>query len=216
MQACQENPGKQTTEQQASIHEKIQTDLEDGLSSPLTLNLQRADLPTTKYAADKAHSSISFRTKHWEIVHLIGWVEDFEVVMYADQVDFTDAVIAGKVDLTSIRMPNVKMQESLQQVPYFDTEHHRYAAFQSTSMIKTEDNRYQLDGTMTINGMNKPITFEVDFHGYAYPGEKSICGFSAKGVIRRDDYQIGGHDQLHSGRQIHDDQIEVLLDLRME
>lgn len=66
------------------------------------------NLPSTKYVSDDDHSSISFRTKHWEIVDIIGWFSDFKVIMYSDKPDFSDAVIYAEVNPKSIVMPNRK------------------------------------------------------------------------------------------------------------
>ena len=198
------------------INKRIAEDLSD---RPATGNFNVKGiehLPDKRFVADKDHSSISFRTKHWEIVDLIGWVDDFDVVMYSDHDDFTDAIIMARADPGSIHMPNIKMAQSLGKFPYMDAVNFPEIRFESDSLILTGFRKYDLFGKMTINGISRPTIFDVAFNGYAYPGEQSICGFNIDGVIKRHEFEIGTDDELHSGRVIHDSLIFLSMSLRME
>lgn len=199
-----------------SVADLIARDLAEEAGTELAIQTDHKSLPSTKYLSDKDHSSISFRTGHWEIVDLIGWFEDFQVVMFADSADFSDAVIFAEADPTSIKMPNMKMAETASKAPYIDSENYPVVSFESRQMVPESDGNYSLDGVFSMNGVEKSITFEVLFQGYAYPGEKSICGFHVRGKINRHDFSIAGDDRLHSGRAVHSDTIEIILDLRME
>lgn len=213
---CQSELDKKASVNSNAIQQKIQEDLQDGLSGAQTLELDLPDLPNTVYRAEMEHSSVSFRTKHWEILDLIGWFEDFAIVMYADETDFSDAVIYAKVDPLSVKMPNLKMAGSVQKTPYLDAETYREMTFLSKKLHPISANNYILSGVMTINGIEKEMDFDVIFNGFAYPGEKPICGFEASGKINRNDFKIGGQDLLHSGRKVHGDTIELFMALRME
>lgn len=61
------------------------------------------DRPRQKWLSDVDHSSIEFRTQHWGIVDIIGWLEDFQITVYADEDDFSDAIIEARVGVGSIR-----------------------------------------------------------------------------------------------------------------
>ncbi|NND34604.1 MAG: YceI family protein [Saprospiraceae bacterium] len=173
-------------------------------------------LPRIKFTADKDHSSISFKTKHWEIVDIIGWFTDFEIVMHSDSADFSDAVVYAEVSPSSLQMPNLKMQGTAQKEPYLNSELFPHATFKSKQMIKRGNNSYTLNGQLAINGINREIDFDVIFNGYAYPGEKSICGFDVSGKINRNDFNVGIGDKLHSGKKVHSDTIYLSMALRME
>ncbi len=214
---CENTPDKKSELEKAGIHQRIQEDISNGISDIPTLTLNEPDLPKTKYLADKAHSSISFRTKHWEIVDLIGWFSEFDVVMYADSADFTDAVIFAQVNPKSAQMPETRMAGTIQRAPYIDSENHEFMTFKSQELKKLRGNNYILTGVMQMNGLEKETTFDVVFNGFAYPGEKSICGFDVTGKINRKDFNVaGGDDTIHSGRKVHDDIIHLRMSLRME
>lgn len=200
----------------STVMSRIEADLQDKPQATYSIELQHSDLPKTKYVADMDHSSVSFRTGHWEIVDLIGWVSDFEIVMFADKEDFTDAVISARVDPRSIVMPNKKMQGSVKKSPYLDTEAFPIMEFNSRGMRPIAPNLYKLTGTLTINGVGVEVSFNVQFNGFAYPGEQSICGFNVNGAFNRHDFNIAGEETLHSGNLIHSDSIYLNMSLRME
>ncbi|MDH3648984.1 MAG: YceI family protein [Saprospiraceae bacterium] len=207
--------GDQAKASAGSLSEVIEEDLSK--ESPVRfIEIHREGLPSTKYQSDSDHSSISFQTGHWEIVNLIGWFESFQVVMYSDSFDFSDAVIYAQVDPTSIRMPNVKMSGTASKAPYIDSEAYPMVTFESREIKPVGDDQFIVLGIFGMNGVEKLVEFIARFQGFAYPGEKSICGFHAFGKIDRNDFSIGGDDRLHSGKAVHSDTIELRLDLRME
>ena len=198
------------------IQERIKEDINNKLSDTVELVFPDVPLPKKKYVADKDHSSISFKTEHWEIVDLVGWFEDFDAVMYSDKADFTDAVISARVDPTSIRMPNIKMMGTAQKSPYIDSDNFPYLTFISDEMKLISDNNYLLNGTLQMNGIEREMDFNVHFNGYAYPGEQDICGFNVSGKFNRHDFKVAGEAVLHSGKKLHSDTIYLYMSLRME
>jgi hypothetical protein len=129
IQSCKDPYANNSGNETGAIARSIQQDLDDGVSP---LNNWKSEFPESdkhKYLSDHAHSSISFHTKHWEIVDLIGWFEEFEVIMYSDSADFSDAEIFAKVDARSIRMPNPKMVGSVKKPAYIDTENFPFVYF---------------------------------------------------------------------------------------
>ena len=87
--------------------------------------------------------------------------------------------------------------------------------FRSTSITGAGEN-YELAGDLTIAGITKPVTFDVEFNGTEiFPGDQSThAGFSATGQIRRSDFGIdfgiiAGAEKLMLG-----DKIKIELDLQ--
>ena len=199
-----------------SIQQKIEEDLNDGLSTLPKMKIDETGLPSKRYVAEMEHSSIEFRTSHWEIVDLIGWFERFEVVMYSDSTDFSDAVIFAQTDPSSIVMPSKKMQGTVRNPDYLDAAQFPMLEFRSSLFEPLGENKYLLTGEMEIKGIKKEIQLDVTFNGFAYPGEKDICGFTAKGGINRSDFGVAADHRLHSGRLIHNELVEFTCNLRME
>ena len=87
--------------------------------------------------------------------------------------------------------------------------------FRSTSVNGAGEN-YELAGDLTIAGITKPVTLDVEFNGTeVFPADQSThAGFSATGQIRRSDFGIdfgiiAGADKLMLG-----DKVKIELDLQ--
>jgi polyisoprenoid-binding protein YceI len=211
-----EHIASDNNKEKVSIHQKIKEDLTDGLSHPNTLIVDEPNLPKNKWVAERGHSSISFTSRHWEIVDLIGFFDDFEVSMYFEKADFSDAVIFAKANPYSIVMPNFKMAGALINEEYFHADKYPIIEFKSILFMPLHDSDYALTGLLKIKGIEKEIHLNAKFNGYAYPEEKRFAGFSAQGKFSRYDYNIGGKNTLHSGKLMHSDSISFIINLRME
>lgn len=121
-----------------SVQEKIREDLADGISHPNTIEVDESKLPPIKWVAERGHSSISFYSRHWEIVDLMGWFEEFEAVMYSDDEAFSNTKIFAKVNAASIVMPNFKMAETLNNADYLNTKTYSEIRFESTFLNLTQ------------------------------------------------------------------------------
>lgn len=216
--ACTSQEVEKTSQEtpKEDIHAKIKKDLEDGISHPQTIEVDESDLPKIKRVAERAHSSISFRTKHFEVVDLIGWFADFEVVMYYETDDFSDAVIFARANPASFVMPNFQMAGSLKNPEYLDAEQFPQIMFSSTKLELLGDGKYKLFGMMDMKGIKKEMEIDVTFNGYAYPDEKRLAGFNIAGAFSRHDFNIAPNDMLHSGNPIHGDSIWFEGSFRME
>jgi len=67
------------------------------------------------------------------------------------------------------------------------------AKFVSTSVVlDDEGDEAKVTGNLTLNGVTKPVTLEVDFHGAGTNpfNKKATIGFEAEGKIRRSDFGV--------------------------
>jgi polyisoprenoid-binding protein YceI len=81
--------------------------------------------------------------------------------------------------------------------------------FRSTGMRATGRSTYALDGDLTLNGITRPVTLDVEFTGVqSFSGDGSTrAGFSAATTVNRDDYGIDfnmplGMDSVALGRKV--------------
>ena len=67
------------------------------------------------------------------------------------------------------------------------------ARFVSTSVVVDADgDEARVTGNLTLNGVTRPVTLDVDFHGAGTNpyNKKATVGFKAEGTIRRSDFGI--------------------------
>ena len=146
----------------------------------------------------------------------MGLFQDYDIVMHADREDWTDAVIEARVRTASVFMPNKRMQSHIQHPEYFHTEQYPDIVFNSKKMEKVANDRFRLHGNLEIAGTAVEKTLDVQFNGYAYPGEKSICGWQVDGFVTHEEFGWDTGGTLHSGKAMLGDTIWFTAHLRME
>ncbi|WP_181446455.1 YceI family protein, partial [Klebsiella quasipneumoniae] len=75
---------------------------------------------------------------------------------------------------------------------YFDVKTFPEATFQSTKVESKGDNKYDVEGNLTIKGITKPVVLHAvlnkqDMHPRV---KKEASGFDATGVIKRSDFRL--------------------------
>ena len=64
--------------------------------------------------------------------------------------------------------------------------------FRGLSWLDDDGDEAKVTGNLTLNGVSKPVTLDVDFHGAGTNpyNKKATIGFEAEGKIRRSDFGI--------------------------
>jgi polyisoprenoid-binding protein YceI len=179
--------------------------------TPLTTTLPLA--PGT-WAVDKNHSGVFFVVRHLGLSNVRGRFDAFDATLEVGH-DLDGVSVSADVELSSVDTNNADRDAHLRGTDFFEADKHPVMTFRSTSINGQGDN-YELTGDLTIAGITKPVTFDVEFNGSEiFPGDQSThAGFSATGQIKRSDYGIDfgiipGAEKLMLG-----DKIKIELDLQ--
>jgi polyisoprenoid-binding protein YceI len=153
------------------------------------------------YAVDPNHSFVIWEVNHFGFSPLSGMFGEITGTLQLDPKN----VAATKVDVT---IPISKLAVASEGFrghllrpgkdggkPDFFGASPADAKFVSTSVVATDDDEAKMTGNLTINGITKPVTLEVDFYGAgtmpAAMGGKENVGFEAEGKIKRSDFGLG-------------------------
>src|SRR4051794_19292414 len=117
------------------------------------------------YNIDPAHSEISFKIKHLMITNVTGSFTKFEGTMEGSTDDFSDAQVHFEADTDSITTHNEQRDAHLRSAEFFDAEKNPKVTFDSTSIEKTDEDNYKLNGNLTMHGITKPVTLKAEFLG---------------------------------------------------
>ena len=158
-------------------------------------------LTKTKWSIDRAHSEISFKVKHLMITNVRGVFTDFEVNIYTTNEDFLTSEIDVWINPTSVNTGDIKRDEHLQGVDFFDVANHKQINFVGNTFEKPEtDDYYHLFGDLTIKGITKQIKLNVEFCGVMKdPWGNDKAGFSISGKINRNDWDLNWNTALELG-----------------
>lgn len=184
--------------------------------APNNFNITTGDLPKYKMLADTTHSSVEFRTRHWGIYDIIGRFDSYQIVVYHEKPDFTDAVIEARLYPATILMPNQKMADNLKQNGFFDVDNYPIIKFTSNQMKMVDDRTYEILGEMQIKGKSKAIKLMATLNGFAYPETNGMPGFTVNGSILRSDFDLGGPELLpENGRPMVGEEVFFTANLRL-
>ncbi|MEM9609783.1 MAG: YceI family protein [Actinomycetota bacterium] len=173
-----------------------------------------ATLPLTAgtWAIDNSHSSVEFVVRHMGLSKVRGRFADFtaELVVGAD---LSACSLTADVNLASVDTNNADRDAHLTGTDFFDAEASPRMTFVSTA-IEGSDGEYTATGDLTIRGVTKPVTLDIEFNGTeTFPFDQSVhAGFSATGSISRKDFGIEFEVPLGADKVMIGDKVQIELE----
>lgn len=146
---------------------------------------------TTKWAIDKAHTSVKFEAQHLGISIVAGQFREFDGTMVTNRDDFTDAKIDFTIQTKSVNT-NVDMRDQdLRSAHFFDVEHYPQMSFKSTTFELQSNGKYVLSGYLAIKDVTKLVKFAATYRTTIKdPWGNTRTGFRAELTIDRFAYHI--------------------------
>jgi polyisoprenoid-binding protein YceI len=169
----------------------------------------------TKWSVDPAHSEVSFKVKHMMITNVTGLLRDYTVEAYTEGDSFDNAEVTFVGKLNSITTGNEQRDEHLRSADFFDVENNAEILFKATRYTKSSDD-ITLEGDLTIKGVTKPITLDVEFNGIGKdPWGNTKAGFSVKGKLNRKDFGLNWNAALEAGGVLVGDDVKILCEIQL-
>ena len=143
---------------------------------------------------DPNHSKLGFTVTHFSITDITGYFTKFDVSITSSQADFSDAVIELTADINSINTGIEARDNHLKTADFFDAATYPNMTFKSTSIEKTGDKQYKLKGNLTMHGITKEITVDMNYRGTVQnpmANNADVAGIQIIGSLKRSDFNIG-------------------------
>lgn len=142
------------------------------------------------WTIDAAHSEVGFKVKHLVISTVSGKFKSFEGTVVAEKEDFSDAKISFSANVDSIDTGVEQRDGHLKSADFFETETYPKLTFVSTAIEKDGDD-YKLTGDLTLKGVTKSVTFNVEHGGVGLSlYGQTVGGFEVSGKINRKDFGL--------------------------
>ncbi len=141
------------------------------LALSLTLGLG-ATLPgqvlADKYLIDTkgAHAFIQFRIKHLGFSWLLGRFDRFSGSFTYDEKQPESATVEVSIDTASINSNHAERDKHLRGKDFLDVKRFPQARFVSTRYLPGPEGKAALEGELTLHGVTRPITIEVEETGH--------------------------------------------------
>ena len=142
---------------------------------------------------DDPHSQLGFTVTHLGISDISGNFNDFDVTVTSSKPDFSDAVFELSAKVNSINTRVEQRDNHLKSADFFDVATFPALNFKSNKLEKAGNNKYKLSGDLTLHGVTKPVTMDLQYKGTVENpmSKKQTAGFQLTGTIKRSDFNIG-------------------------
>jgi polyisoprenoid-binding protein YceI len=162
---------------------------------------------------DPVHSGIHFSIRHFVVSKIHGRFTKWGGTIQFDEQQPASSKVEIHIDVKSIDTNDPKRDGHLQSADFFDSEHHPEITFTSTKVEPAGQNEYRVTGDLTLRGVTKPVTLEVEHGGHVKdPWGNNRTGFGIKGSFDRRDYGLSFNQTLEGGGAALGDKIEVTID----
>lgn len=163
----------------------------------------------TKWNLDPAHSEITFKVRHMMISNVKGEFTDFNVDLESDDDNFKNVTAKAEIKTDSISTKNDERDAHLRSAEFFNADQNPVITFSTNALSDS------VTGDITINGVTKPITLDVDFGGINVdPWGNTKAGFSFDGKIKRSDFGLNWNAALEAGGVMVSDEVKIAGELQ--
>ncbi len=146
----------------------------------------------SEWQIDPAHTTVGFTVRHMGISNVHGRFTKVSGTANVDDNDVTKSSVNATMDIASITTGNDSRDNDLRSPNYFDAAQFPTMTFKSKSITKSGDNKLKIVGDLTIKGVTKEVTLDVD--GPSSPvkmGPNQRRGLSATTSVNRKDFGVG-------------------------
>lgn len=164
---------------------------------------------------DAMHSGVYFTVRHMGLSNVRGRFNRFDATLDVGE-DLADTRVEAAIEMSSVDTNQADRDAHLLGTDFFAADRHPRMTFRSTGIRAAGDGEYALDGDLTLNGVTRPVTLDVEFHGVeTSPADGSThAGFSATTTVDRDDFGVDFNMPLGMGKLALGRKVGVELELQ--
>ena len=169
---------------------------------------------TGEYTLDGAHSRIGFVARHAMVTKVRGAFNEVEGHGNFDATNPGNSKVELTIQAASIDTRNADRDAHLKGNDFFDMETHPTIHFVSTSVEQVASDTFRVTGDLTIKGVTKPITFDLEYTGSAKdPFGNNRVGFEGKVTVNRKDWGVNFNVALEAGGVLVSEKVELEFEL---
>jgi polyisoprenoid-binding protein YceI len=171
-------------------------------------------LKSGAWTVDAAHTSVNFSVRHMVVSQVRGRFNSFSGVINVDAKDFTKSSVQFTIQVASVDTNQPQRDAHLKTADFFDVAKYPTITFKSTSISKTDGNRYTAHGVFTMHGTSKTIALPFTVQGPVKDSFGTVrAGLQSNLKINRQDYGVKWNQTLDNGGLAVGNDIDIELNL---
>ena len=151
-----------------------------------------APVAPVTYQFDPAHTSATWEVDHLGFSKVSGKFPNITGSVTLDSQTPANSSVTAEIDTLALVTGTTGFDDHLKSNDFFKTKQFNKATFKSTKVEVTGENTAKVEGMLNIIGIEKPLTLDVTLNkkGVNPFSKKEQVGFSATGVVNRNDYGL--------------------------
>ncbi len=171
-----------------------------------------------KWMIDTDHACATFAVRHFMIANVVGLFGGITGVVTFDPPDIARLSVEAEIDVSTLSSGNKARDEHLLSQDFFDAAKYPKMIFKTKKVEAAGANRGRVAADLTIRGMTRPISFEVECLGPVkspFSG-KSCVGFRGTTKINREDYGITFDYSMEGGGLVVGKEVEITFEIQAD
>jgi len=168
------------------------------------------------WRVDSSHSSAGFSVRHMMVATVRGTLGPISGAVEYDGKDVTSIRADVTIDVTKINTGNERRDNDLRAADFFDVARHPTITFKSKRVQPGGEGRFSLVGDLTMRGVTKEVTLDVDGPSPAVKDPKGglKIGATATTKLNRRDFGLNYNNLIEAGPVV-GDELTVTIDLEL-
>jgi polyisoprenoid-binding protein YceI len=165
----------------------------------------------SEWEIDPSHTTAQFSVKHMMFTTVRGTFDKVSGIVNLDDKDPTKSSVEFTMDAASVNTREPKRDAHLRSPDFFDAEKNPKITFKSTKIQKAGKNKYKVTGDLTMRGVTKPATLNVDgpTAEMKNPWGQPVRSFTATTSLNRKDWGLNWNKALEAGGVLVSDQVQI-------
>ena len=127
-----------------------------------TVTATSQSIKPAEWTIDPAHSAAHFSVRHLMISNVRGEFSKLAGNVILDPADLTRSTVEVSLDTASVNTREPQRDEHLRSADFFDVANYPSMTFRSKRITSAGPERFKLTGDLTIRGVTKEVTFDVE------------------------------------------------------
>ena len=163
---------------------------------------------------DPAHTSVSFSARHMMVTTVRGHFAPPKGTLEFDPEHPENAFVEAEIDATTLDSGVADRDNHLRSADFLEVDKYPTITFKSTKVVTTGDDEGKVMGDLTIHGVTRPVTLNVEYLGALNsPFGDKRAGFSASTKINREDWGLTWNVAVEAGGVLVGKDIKIELDV---
>lgn len=169
-----------------------------------------------RWNIDPLHCTIGFKVKHLLVSTVRGEFKAYSASIYTKGEDFHSIEIDVRINPASISTGDAARDAHLKGADFFNVNTFNEIIFIGKSFEETGREKYVLQGDLTMKGITKGISLDVEFDGVVKsPRDDKRAYFMVTGKINRKDWGLTWSALMESGGAVVSEDIFIKCEIEL-